>query len=448
MMRKAWALVEECRMISPGEKVLAAVSGGGDSMCLLHLLWQAAEKRKFSVEAATFDHQIRAESAEDAAFVRDWCQERGIPCHVGRGDVPRWAKEHGMGLEEAARELRYDFLQAAAQSAGAEKIATAHNADDNAETILLHLMRGSGLRGMGGIPPVRGNLIRPLLTTSRAEIDQYLKQWSIPHVEDATNADLTYSRNYLRHEIIPRLKTQNPNLLERLSRSAKSFRQDNDFLEERAAEIAAQAVLAKEEISFPVERMIRLPEALSNRVVQRLAERLDDSIVLSAVHREAVVALCQSGSPSGEWALPGSLTARRVYGCLVLSRGKEAGTFAPVYLQPGEKTRIGNRELACEMAACPGGKFNQPDEFYLKATGGLLLRPRRTGDEITLPGRDRKTVKKLLIDSKIPRDCRERMVVFEIGGRLAGLDGFGADRAFLPEPGEWCWKITGRTIKM
>lgn len=443
MMRGVWALVEEYRMLSPGETVLAAVSGGGDSMCLLHLLWRAAEQKGFSVEAATFDHQIRPESAADAAFVQEWCRERKIPCHLGRGDVPRWAKDHGMGLEEAARALRYDFLRSTARSIGAAKIATAHNADDNAETILLHLVRGSGLRGLGGIPPVRGNLIRPLLTTSRAEIDQYLKQWSIPHVEDATNADLTYRRNYLRHEILPRLKAQNPNLLEGLSRSARSFRQDNEFLEAQAAAIAAEAVLAEGEIFLPAEQLAGLPEALSNRVVQQLAEKLDEAVVLSAAHREAVLALCRSGSPSGECPLPGKLTARRVYGRLVLSKGETAGSFAPVYLRPGEKVRIGDRELACERAVCPGGKFNQPDEFYLKAAGALLLRPRGTGDAITLPGRDRKTVKKLLIDSKIPRNRREMIAVFEADGQLAGLDGFGADRAFLPEPGEACWKITG-----
>ncbi len=438
MTERVRALVGEYQMLSPGEKVLAAVSGGGDSMCLLHLLWREG----YAVEAATYDHGIRPQSAGDAAFVENWCRERGIPCHVGRGNVPRWAEEHRLGLEEAARALRYAFLQETAQKTGAKKIATAHNADDNAETLLLHLLRGSGLNGLGGIPPVRGNLIRPLLTASRDEINAYLERWDIPHVEDATNADTTYRRNYLRHEVLPLLKAQNPNLLEGLNRAMRGLRQDSDFLEGQAAELSENAAPTEGGLSYPAGELAGLHPALANRVVQRLAARLNPNVVLTAAQREAVLALCKSGDPGGRCSLPGGLVARRAYDRLVLAKGAENGSFQPVPLSPGERVTVGGRVLECQWAVCPEGKFNQPDEFYLVPCPGLMLRPRRTGDAITLPARDRKTVKKLLIDSKVPRAVRDKIAVFDAGGRVAALDGFGADRAFLPTPGEKCWKIS------
>ncbi|MCD8188817.1 MAG: tRNA lysidine(34) synthetase TilS [Clostridiales bacterium] len=432
------ALVGECQMLSPGERVLVAVSGGGDSMCLLHLLWREG----YAVQAATYDHGIRPQSAQDAAFVETWCRAHGIPCHVGRGDVPRRAKEQGLGLEEAARALRYAFLQDTARKAGIEKIATAHNADDNAETLLLHLLRGSGLNGLGGIPPVRGNLIRPLLTASRAEIDAYLERWDIPHVEDSTNADTTYRRNYLRHQVLPLLKAQNPNLLEGLNRTMRGLRQDNDYLEGQAAEIADRAVPTEGGFSYPAGELAKLHPALANRVVQCLAARLNPDVVLTAAQREVVLSLCKSDDPGGRYSLPGGLTARREYDRLVFTRDAQNGPFQPVPLSPGDCVTIGNRVLECQWATCPEGKFNQPDEFYLVPCPGLILRPRRTGDAITLPARDRKTVKKLLIDSKVPRTVRDKIAVFDVGGQVAALDGFGADRAFLPKPGERCWRIT------
>ncbi len=442
MTRRVRALVGEHQMLAPGETVLVAVSGGGDSMCLLHLPWREG----YAVEAATYDHGIRPQSAQDAAFVESWCRERDIPCHVGRGDVPRWAEEHRLGLEETARTLRYAFLRETAQKAGIEKIATAHNADDNTETLLLHLLRGSGLNGLGGIPPVRGNLIRPLLTTSRAEIDAYLERWNVPHVEDSTNADTTYRRNYLRHQVLPLLKTQNPNLLEGLNRTMRGLRQDSDYLEQQAAAIAENATPAGGGFSYPTEELAKLPPALANRVVQRMAARLDSAVVLTAAQREAVLALCKSDDPGGRYSLPVGLTARREYDRLVFTRDAQNGSFQPVPLSPGNHVIIGNRVLECQWATCPEGKFNQPDEFYLVPCPGLILRPRRTGDAITLPARDRKTVKKLLIDSKIPRASREQIAVFDVGGQVAALDGFGADRAFLPKPGEQCWKISALVV--
>ena len=172
MLNEAQALTREYAMLPPGGHVLCAVSGGADSVCLLHWLRGRAEEEGFALTAAHFDHRLRgAESDRDAAFVRDLCRDWKVPCVVGEGDVSAEAGRRGAGIEETARALRYDFLERTAEAVGAGRIATAHTANDNVETMLLHLIRGSGLQGLTGIRPRRGRLIRPLLTTTRVEVE-------------------------------------------------------------------------------------------------------------------------------------------------------------------------------------------------------------------------------------------------------------------------------------
>lgn len=424
-------------MVRAGEIVLAAVSGGADSMCLLHVLTELSKRNGFTVEAATFNHQIRAEGAEDAAFVAEWCVKMGIPCHVGRENVPDYAALHHLGLEESARILRYRFLEETAHAVGASRIATAHNANDNAETLLLRLVRGTGLGGLGGIPPVRENIIRPLLSTDRRNIEAYLAQNGIPHVEDSTNADTAYTRNHIRHEVLPKLLEKNPSLTETLCRTAETLREDSDFLEAEAERLAGHARTSGGGVVYPAKALAELHPALSKRVVSCLAQKLDPALALSYAHRESVLELCRSASPSGEITLPCGIRVRRSYEDIIFTRG-EAQTFEPLVLRPGESVTIGGRVLRCERSICPGGKFNQPDRFYLREEGPLLLRPRKTGDFITLPGRQRKSVKKLLTDAKIPKAQRDLIPVFEMNGTLAALDRFGTDTAFLPAEGEEC----------
>ena len=177
MLEQVENLIEEYAMLPPGGTVLCAVSGGADSVCLLHLLRERAGRGEFSLAAAHYDHRLRGEdSTADAQFVENLCKMWTIPLCLGSGDVAGEARRRGKGVEETARAMRYAFLEEAAAQAGADVIATAHNADDNAETLLLHLVRGTGLQGLAGIPPRRGKVVRPLLTVTRAEIRAYLEK--------------------------------------------------------------------------------------------------------------------------------------------------------------------------------------------------------------------------------------------------------------------------------
>ena len=191
-------LCEKYELLPRGSRVLCAVSGGADSMCLLHMLWSRREELGIEVAAAHFEHGLRGEeSLRDAAFVESYCADNNILCVVSHGNVPEYAEKNGLGAEEAARILRYEFLEKKARELGFDRIATAHNADDNAETMLFNLCRGAGLTGLCGIPPMRGNIVRPLLDMTRTDIEKYLCEHGVPHVEDSSNQRDDYSRNIL-----------------------------------------------------------------------------------------------------------------------------------------------------------------------------------------------------------------------------------------------------------
>ena len=417
-------------MLAPGNHILCAVSGGADSVCLLHWLKGRAAEDGFTLTAAHFDHRLRgAESHRDAAFVEELCRAWKVPCAVGHGDVAGEARRRGTGIEETARALRYDFLERTAEELGADLIATAHNANDNVETMLLHLVRGSGLQGLTGIRPRQGKRIRPLLTTTRAEILAYLEAHRLPHVEDSTNADTAYARNRLRHQVIPLLEELNPALIQRLSDTVGYLRADNDYLTAQAmAAVRGAEPTVTGGLVLPADAIARSPDPIAVRAAAALLGRLGEHQYRSA-HLLSVVDLARSGHPSGSVDLPHGLTARRAYGLLVLERAEERG-WTPVQLNvPGETPlpQLGWK-LVCRPARAPAEPPTDPFVCYLDPAalaGPLTVRPRETGDAITLPGRPRKSVKKLLIDAKVPRVDREKLPVVADAAGPVWLAGFG-----------------------
>ena len=202
-------------MLPDGAAVLIALSGGADSMALLHAMRALAPAHGWRLAAAHLNHGLRGDEAErDEAFVQSWCARWNVPLHVKRADVAAEAAARGEGVEEAGRRIRYAFFEELCASHGYDRIATAHTASDNVETLLLHLARGSGVRGLGGIRPVLGRRIRPLLGVSREAIESYCRENDVPFVTDSTNFDTAYCRNLLRHEAVPALRRVNPRLEE------------------------------------------------------------------------------------------------------------------------------------------------------------------------------------------------------------------------------------------
>ena len=219
----------------PGGLILCAVSGGRDSVCLLDCLWRLGQQRDFRVAAAHLNHGMRPTAQRDEELVRTLCAARNIPLHTERVEVYALAAAWHLTVEETGRRARYDFLRRTAERTGADFIATAHHREDQAETVLLQLLRGTGMQGLTGIPPVRDTVIRPLLDTPRAAIDEYIAENALPYVTDETNLDTHYARNRLRIDIMPRLLAINPAAAEHIARTADILRRENDYLDGEAA---------------------------------------------------------------------------------------------------------------------------------------------------------------------------------------------------------------------
>ncbi|MBM6722901.1 tRNA lysidine(34) synthetase TilS, partial [Pseudoflavonifractor phocaeensis] len=325
MLEQVKALTTEYDMFPRGGKVLCAVSGGADSMCLLHLAWSMAEAGGFQVAAAHYHHGMRGEAADaDAAFVETFCREREIPFVTERGDVYGQAQRLGLGVEETGRRLRYEFLRRTAEELGCNRIATAHNADDNLETLLLHLVRGAGLHGLAGIPPRRGEIVRPLLTTSRADIEAYLEEHRLSHVEDCTNADESYARNRIRRQVVPVLRQLNPRLTESAAETMGYLRADNDYMNAQAAAACAHARWAEDDLVIEARYIAQLPAAIAPRAARRMLEMMGDGNTdCSAAHLKAIVDLAAGEDPSAVAFLPHGRLVQRVYKDLLFTTQSE-----------------------------------------------------------------------------------------------------------------------------
>ena len=442
------ALVQEYDMLPENAPILCAVSGGADSMCLLHLLktWESS----ISLVVVHYNHRLRgAASDADEAFVASVCAQWEIPFRAGRGDVAAAARKQGRGVEETARSMRYAFFETVAAETGAARIATAHTADDNVETILMHLVRGSGLSGLCGIPPRRGAIVRPLLHLGRRDVLAYLTKYGIPHREDESNRDLTYTRNRLRHAVVPVLQAINPNLHRTVTAASRSLRQDHDYLNAASARHRELIQPAEENRVISRRALLRLPPAIASRLLQTALEEVGVSrSSVSAHHIAAIFNLAQNGSPSGRITLPQGAMVQRVYEELLLTKTSEVSdTFDPLPL-PSEGC-VSLPHVPWQITVTPCTAPDAPPSgtlFFLNATKAanafLEIRPRKTGDSIRpLRRTETKVLKEWMINAKIPRHLRDLIPVIASDTEVAAVAGLGPAEQWAAPPGEAAWKI-------
>ena len=392
MLNKLREFSRQQDLVQPGDSIVCAVSGGADSMALLWAMYLLKEEWNLDLSAAHFNHHLRgAESDRDEAFVREFCEGYGIPLFVGEGTVIPGKK----GLEAAARDARYAFLKTLPG-----KIATAHTADDNAETILMHLVRGTGLKGLGGIMPQNGSVIRPMLSITRQEIEDFLAEYAVDHITDSSNNGDDFLRNRIRHHVMPLLKEENPRLSQNLSAMALRLRLDEEALARQA------------HFDGPpqVEVLRRMAPAVRARALEKF---LKDSGVKEpeAVHIRQAEALVFSENPSARINFPGGLTIGRKYG--ILAR------WVPTQEPRFQICQTQAREIE-----------NTGAIFTVHPVGQVYIRSRQSGDAIRLPG-GTKSLKKLFIDRKIPATERDRVPVLcdDLGILAVGGIGVNLDRA-------------------
>lgn len=369
-------------------------------MALLFGMYLLREKLGITLECAHFNHQLRgAESDRDADFVRQFCVDYHIPFHYGTAKVVTGEK----GLEAAAREARYAFLRTLPGI-----VATAHTADDNAETVLMHLLRGTGLKGLGGIAPKNGSVIRPMLSVTREDVLSFLEEYSISYVEDSSNHTEDFLRNRLRHNVVPLLKTENPKFSRNVSQMALRLRHDEAFLQAQTPKTA------------DIPALLDMHPAIRCRAISAF---LEDGGVKepSAQQISAVERILFSEKPSASLCFPDGITVRRNYDRLVC--GREISTPNARQLPcPGSVT-FGAWRISARMTQ---EECNTKYRFTVCPDGDMVVRSRQVGDRIAFAF-GTKPLKKLFIDEKIPAAQRPLIPVIADRSGVLGVCGYGAD---------------------
>ena len=412
-----------------GGRVLCAVSGGLDSMCLLDFM---TRQPSFSVGAAHFNHRLReAEADRDEAFVRDFCAKRRIPFVSGSGDTRSLAEREGLSTEEAARRLRYEFLNKAAEDGGYDAILTAHHADDNAETVLLNLVRGTGSAGLAGIPQVRGNICRPFLRIPRAELAAYAAAHGVPHVEDSTNDDPdAAARNALRSSVMPVLRQINPKCVENIARTSAILREESDALESMARGLMNQIKELPDGVSVPCLMLTEVPQAVAERaVLQLIAQVAGHRKDLTAAHVLAVLDLARGRTEEKEVSLPYGLTARRKKYSLEIIRRPARPTGKPIAV--GDTVEFGAAAVSLSEQDSPGAlPMRLPEGVPMTVTSW------HPGDWLRVPGsRGPRSFKRLCAERGISPGERDALPVLRVGETHAADPVFGVQPDFAPCPG-------------
>ena len=458
--RKVSETIDRYGMIPPRDRVGAAISGGPDSMALLHGLVRYREKVPFTLVVLHLNHGLRKDRSDgDEAFVRDHASALGLPFFSEKIRLGEICEERKGSLEELGREERYRFFEEAGRAENLQKVALGHHRDDQVETVLMNFLRGSGLRGLRGMKPVReGRYIRPLIETSREEILAFLEQKGIPFRRDETNGDLFYRRNRIRHDLLPILEERyNGNIRETIARAASVLREENDFLEEAARRaVSPWHSPPGGDRTLPVGVIVTLHPALQRRVVRHLLEEfVGEKRQILVTHVEAVLDLIGGNRPSGRLHFPRGVFVAREYGLIRIGKretpGRPEGEDAPGIGErpsfrypvtiPGlvEIREIG-RATRFEPASPDGYRLSPKNVVFFdsdKTAPPLFVRGVERGDRIRpLGGPGSRKVKDILMDDRVPLKDRGKVPLVVDSRGVLWVAGFRlSDRV----------KITGET---
>jgi tRNA(Ile)-lysidine synthase len=438
-------------LVTRGEKVVVAVSGGADSLSLLHILHNVQDELGIIVHVAHLDHSIRGDaSIQDAAYVEALAEELGLPYTVEKRDVTGYWQVHKISLEEAAREVRYQFLGEVVKNTGAASVAVAHTLNDHGETVLLHLLRGSGLSGLVGLKrssilqykrvgPLR--VIRPLLCLSRDEVEEYCRDLNLEYRTDATNESLTHTRNRIRLKLLPKLRKEfNPRIDDAISRLSRFAADDVDFVEEKSKKAAEKIAYSRDEVTvIDKAAFLELHPALRRGVLRQLLAAAAGSLKdIEGVHIEDMLDVAE-GDTGRRLDLWGGLAFTVGYRDLLLGRNLAAAIPLPVLegehrLNIPGVTEIPGWSVSATVTNLAGGPPVKGDDPFVQvmdydhSTGWLTVRARRAGDKFQPLGMSvEKAVKDFFIDAKVPRLWRPRVPVVVNPSQIVWVAGYRLD---------------------
>jgi tRNA(Ile)-lysidine synthase len=436
-------------MIASGDRILIGLSGGADSACLLTLLNTLSAEYDIGVSAAYIDHGLRPdEIPNEIDFCRQLCSGLGIDFTTRSIEPAAFAKQEGLSKQDASRELRYKALQDIASEKSCNKIALAHNADDLAETVLMHLIRGSGPLGLAGIPPVRKSFIRPLIGISRKEVEAHINKEGTGYMTDSSNMKDDYLRNRIRHFIVPAIKNINKDFIATVSRTTDIIREEERYLEIQVTKTLMKLISRKSDstIELFLLPMEALDKALLRRVLRRALAETRGLKGLGLVHIEDIIKLIKNGRSGDRIYLPDSIRAIKAYSTLILTSETPARLSEYSLAGPGEVTltessqvisvRIFNKVDVDGLG--DGKRFVCLDADSVEFP--LTIRPRKTGDSFYPLGLGkRKKIQDFFVDEKIPRDRRDIIPLLISKDNIALVVGFRVDDRF---------KVNDNTIRV
>ena len=407
------------QMIDPGDRIVVAVSGGPDSVCLLDIFSKLREEFHIELIVAHLNHGLRGkDSDQDERFVKNLSRKMGIVCHTKKIELYRIRNKRS--IEEAARDERYTFLFDVLRDTNAKKIATAHHMDDQAETFFINLLRGSGPKGLSGIPERSddGKIIRPLLGLRRYEILKYLKDLNLLYRVDESNFDKRYLRNAIRHELMPMLLKIQPQIIEHIHTLSKILKEEDRFLDELiSSKMSFSSHEKDKKITVSINEILTLPEALKARAIRILIGRISTLKRLTHIHIENIVRMLHSPNPQKEIHLPDGMVAKKRYNELILEK-KKAEHSPPSFIYHIPEDGIYHiKEASCMLKfevskIDPPLKLKDEDKYTAfisedKARYPLIVRNFRKGDKFRPLGLEgTKKIKDLFIDLKIPKEQR------------------------------------------
>jgi tRNA(Ile)-lysidine synthase len=427
-------------MLVSGDTVLVGVSGGPDSVALLHGLFALRRRWSLHLVVAHLNHQLRGPTADqEAAFVERLASDLGLPYDMDSRDVASYGAEHRLSIQEAARAVRYAFYDEAAARHGAAKIAVGHQADDNAESILMHLLRGTGPRGLAGIPPMReGRIIRPLIDLSRPQILQFLEARDLEYVRDRSNLDPKYLRTRIRHQLLPLLKRgYNPQVIRALTRLASIVRQEEDFLNQQVGNTLQGLILEQKanRLTLPASALASLHPAILQRLLRQAVASLGGNLKrLGHDHVEAVARLALGPLPSGRLDLPNGVVVLRDRGEVTFLLGLPDAPPVFQYDITGPGAILIQEIGTClKLSVCDAesvtitGK-HPPTKAFLDlevACFPLMVRSLRQGDRFRPMGMTgSQKLKAFFINQKVPRSRRHRCPLLLSGDRILWVGGY------------------------
>ena len=441
MLEKVLEFIEKEKMINKGDKIVVAVSGGADSVCLFEILCEIKERYDLELFAVHVHHGIRGKDAdEDYKFVEKLCESKGVKFFGFKYDVPALAKKEGLSEEEEGRIVRYRAFREVRDKEKADKIAVAHNANDLAETVIFSMARGSSVKGLGGIRPVRDDIIRPILCLEREEIEKYLENKSINYCTDITNSDSKYTRNKIRLNVIPELEKVNNQAVSHLVRLAGELNDLESYLEEKTKEAMEETIARVDrDLYLDIDSLCRLNTVIKSRLVIDALEMVCGKRKdLSAKHVDGILKLAKNESGKNI-KLPYGMTARNEYGKIIISNKKasikktdeivlDEKFFEDILKEEKRKMiELENVQISFECKDCVEGEFHEKlytKEFdYDKMKFGLEIRNRKDGDYINLKG-GRKKLKDYFIDMKIPREERDKILLLAKGSQVIWIVGY------------------------